>query len=59
MVRRSKAKACRSFAAMEIEGPFAVPPIRDFHHAIPLLKPFGRKLVAKALASSIMACRKL
>jgi len=44
---------------MEIEGPFAVPPIRDFHHAIPLLKPFGRKLVAKALASSIMACRKL
>ena len=56
---RSNVRLCRSFAVREIAGPSVVPAIRNFHRAIPLLKSFGRMLVAKALASSIMACRKL
>jgi len=46
----SNVRLCRSFAAMEIEGPSVVPPIRNFHHAIPANKSFGGILVANALA---------
>ena len=50
---------CRGGTAREIEKSSAAFPIRNFHHAKPLLKSFGRNLVAKALAISIMTCRKL
>ena len=49
----------RGRAAMEIGKASLVFPIRNFHRAKPLLKSFGRNLVAKALAMFMVAYRKL
>jgi len=47
-------------AAMEIGmAPLWALPIRNFHHAIPLLKSFAGIFVAKALAKFHSAGRKL